>query len=89
MALGAHRRDVLRMVVTNGLRLAAIGIGVGALAAFGVTRVVASLLINVSPTDPISFGWVALFLVLVVIVASYFPARRATGVDPIIALRAE
>ena len=89
MALGAHRRDVLRMVVTNGLRLAAIGIGVGALAAFGVTRVVASLLINVSPTDPISFGWVALFLVVVVIVASYFPARRATGVDPIIALRAE
>jgi predicted permease len=89
MALGAHRRDVLRMVVTNGLRLAAIGIAVGALAAFGVTRVVASLLINVSPTDPISFGWVALFLVLVVIVASYFPARRATGVDPIIALRAE
>ncbi len=89
MALGAHRRDVLRLVVTNGLRLAAIGIVVGALAAFGVTRLVASLLINVSPTDPVSFGWVAVFLVLVVIVASYFPARRATGVDPIIALRAE
>jgi ABC-type antimicrobial peptide transport system permease subunit len=45
--------------------------------------------VNVSPTDPLSFGWVAAFLVLVVAVASYFPARRATGVDPIIALRAE
>ncbi|MEW5916483.1 MAG: ABC transporter permease [Gemmatimonadota bacterium] len=89
MALGAHSGDVLRMVVRNGLRLAAIGIGVGALAAFGVTRVVASLLINVSPTDPISFGWVSAFLVLVVVLASYFPARRATTVDPIIALRSE
>jgi predicted permease len=89
VALGAQRRDVLRMIVRSGLTLAALGIGVGALAAFGVTRLVASLLINVSPTDPLSFGWVAAFLVLVVALASYFPARRATGVDPIIALRAE
>jgi predicted permease len=89
MALGAHRHDVLRMVIKNGLRLAAVGIGIGAIAAFAVTRLVASLLINVSPTDPISFGWVSVFLVVVVMVASYFPARRATGVDPIIALRSE
>jgi predicted permease len=89
VALGASRSDVLRMIVRNGLVLAGIGIGIGALAAFGVTRLVASLLVNVSPTDPLSFGWVAAFLVLVVAVASYFPARRATGVDPIIALRAE
>ncbi|HEV8363437.1 MAG TPA: ABC transporter permease [Gemmatimonadaceae bacterium] len=89
IALGAQRRDVLRMIVMNGLTLAGIGIAVGALAAFGVTRVVRSLLIGVSPTDPISFGWVALFLAMVVAVASYFPARRAMAVDPIIALRTE
>jgi ABC-type antimicrobial peptide transport system permease subunit len=89
VALGAQRRDVMRMIVMNGLNLAGIGIAVGAVAAFGVTRVVRSLLIGVSPTDPISFGWVAAFLALVVAVASYFPARRATAVDPIIALRTE
>jgi putative ABC transport system permease protein len=89
VALGAQRRDVMRMIVMNGLNLAAVGIAVGALAAFGVTRVVSSLLIGVSPTDPISFGWVAVFLAIVVAVASYFPARRAMAVDPIIALRAE
>ncbi len=89
MALGAQRRDVLRMIVKHGLRLAAIGIAVGAVAAFGVTRVVRSLLVNVSPTDPLSFAWVVVFLAAVVAVASYFPARRATTVDPIIALRAE
>ncbi len=89
VALGAQRRDVLRMIVLNGLSLAGIGIGVGALAAFGVTRVVRSLLIGVSPTDPLSFGWVAVFLTMVVAVASYFPARRAMAVDPIIALRTE
>ncbi|MGH7694064.1 MAG: ABC transporter permease [Gemmatimonadaceae bacterium] len=89
VALGAQRRDVLRMIVMNGLSLAGIGVGVGALAAFGVTRVVRSLLIGVSPTDPISFGWVAIFLTVIVLVASYFPARRAMAVDPIIALRTE
>lgn len=89
VALGAQRRDVMRMVVLNGLALAAIGIAVGSLGAFGVTRVVRSLLIGVSPTDPISFLWVAVFLTMVVAAASYFPARRAMGVDPIIALRAE
>jgi ABC-type antimicrobial peptide transport system permease subunit len=89
VALGAQRRDVMRMIVMNGLALAAVGIGIGALAAFGVTRVVRSLLIGVSPTDPISFGWVAIFLTMVVALASYFPARRAMAVDPIIALRTE
>lgn len=89
VALGAQRRDVMRMIVLSGLALAGIGIGIGALAAFGVTRIVRSLLVGVSPTDPISFGWVAVFLAIVVAVASYFPARRATGVDPIIALRSE
>lgn len=89
VALGAQRRDVLSLIVLHGLGLAAIGIAIGALGAFGVTRIVRSLLINVSPTDPLSFGWVSIFLALVVAVASYFPARRATAVDPIIALRAE
>jgi putative ABC transport system permease protein len=89
VALGAQRRDVLGMIVRNGLALAGIGVAVGAVAAFGLTRLIGSLLVNVSPTDPISFGWVILFLLLVVFVASWFPARRATAVDPIVALRAE
>ncbi|MGQ0537312.1 MAG: ABC transporter permease [Gemmatimonadaceae bacterium] len=89
VALGAQRRDVLRMIVRHGLTLAAAGIALGALAAFGVTRVVRSLLVNVTPTDPVSFLWVSVFLTAVVALASYFPARRATGVDPIVALRAE
>ncbi|HJU74533.1 MAG TPA: ABC transporter permease [Gemmatimonadaceae bacterium] len=89
VALGASRRDVLRMVVMHGMVLAAAGILIGAVGAFGVTRVVRSLLINVSPTDPLSFGWVAVFLAVIVAVASYFPARRATAVDPIVALRSE
>jgi ABC-type antimicrobial peptide transport system permease subunit len=66
-----------------------IGIVFGVLGAFGVTRVVGSLLYNVSATDPLSFIGTALFLALVAVLASYVPARRATGVDPMVALRAE
>ncbi len=89
VALGAGRRDVVGLVVGQGLRLAAVGIGVGLLASFGVTRVIASLLYNITPTDPVSFVGVSLFLTIIAAAASYIPARRAIAVDPLEALRAE
>jgi len=89
MALGASRQNVFGLVVSHGARLAGLGILCGVIGAFGVTRVVTSLLYNVSATDPLSFVATAAFLALVALMASYIPARRATGVDPMIALRAE
>jgi putative ABC transport system permease protein len=89
IALGAKQSDVLGLVVRQGVTLAAVGVVVGLIGAFGITRVIASLLYNVTPTDPLSFGGVALFLALIAVVASYLPARRATNVDPIVALRNE
>jgi len=87
VALGASRMDVVRLVVGQGMRLAGIGLGVGLVGALGVTRVVRSLLFGVTPTDPLSFVTITLFLITVAAVASWIPARRATGVDPIVALR--
>ena len=89
IALGAKASDVRGLVVRQGLTLAACGVVLGLLGAFGVTRVIQSLLYNVTATDPISFGGVSLFLALIAAVASYLPARRATNVDPIVALRNE
>ena len=89
VALGAQRGDVIGLVVRQGMSLAAIGMVFGLMAAFGVTRVVKSLLIGVSPTDPLSFISVPLFLAGVAFLASFIPARRATRVDPIVALRVE
>jgi putative ABC transport system permease protein len=89
VALGAGRRDVMRMIVGQGLKLSAIGIVVGLVGALGITRYIRTLLYNVTPYDPASFTFVALFLVLVAAMASYVPARRALAVDPIIALRNE
>jgi predicted permease len=89
VALGARRMDVLRLVVGQGMRLAGIGLGVGLVGALGVTRVVRSLLFGVTPTDPVSFGTITVFLTAVAVIASWIPARRATGVDPIVALRSE
>ena len=89
MALGAKDRDVLALVVRQGLTVAGIGVAVGLIGAFGVTRVIQSLLYNVTATDPVSFGGVSIFLALVAGLASYLPARRATAVDPIVALRNE
>jgi len=89
VALGAQRSDVLRLVVRQGVALALIGVVVGVVGAFGVTRVIASLLYNVTPSDPISFIGVALFLTAIAFIASYLPARRAMTVDPIVALRNE
>ena len=87
MALGAGRGDVLRLVIGQGVTLAAIGIVAGVVAALGVTQFIKTLLYNVTASDPVSFALVATFLAVVAIVASYVPARRAMGVDPIIALR--
>jgi putative ABC transport system permease protein len=89
VALGADRSHVLRLVVLQGLKLAAIGIFVGLAAAAGVTRFISTLLYNVTPTDPLSFAVVAVFLTAIAFLASYVPARRATAVDPIVALRNE
>jgi putative ABC transport system permease protein len=89
MALGAHRSDVLRMVVGQGAMLAAIGIALGLAGALALTRFLASLLFAMSPTDPLTFGAVSLGLIGVALAASYIPARRATRIDPLAALRYE
>jgi putative ABC transport system permease protein len=89
VALGAARRDVLRLVIGQGLKLAGAGIFVGIVGAYFVTPVIRTILFNVTPTDPLSFTWVATFLLIVSALASYVPARRALAVDPIVALRNE
>jgi putative ABC transport system permease protein len=89
MALGAQTGDVLRMVVGQGMRLTLIGAALGVAAALGLTRVIESLLFNISATDPATFVSITLLLVIVALIASYIPARRATRVDPLIALKRE
>ncbi|HEY7058518.1 MAG TPA: ABC transporter permease, partial [Vicinamibacterales bacterium] len=89
VALGAGRRDVLKLVVGQGVLLAGIGVVLGLGLAASGTPLARSLLYNVSPFDPLTFATVASFLVAVALLASYLPARRATRVDPIIALRGE
>jgi putative ABC transport system permease protein len=87
MALGAKPRDVLRLILNRGARLAAIGAGFGLVAAVGLTRLMKGLLYGVSAIDPVTFASVVGLLTLVALLASYIPARRATRVDPMVALR--
>ena len=89
VALGARRRDVLGLVLREALRLTALGVALGLVGAFVATRVLRSLLFEVKPTDPATFICLSLLLTFVALVASYIPARRATKVDPLVALRYE
>jgi ABC-type antimicrobial peptide transport system permease subunit len=89
MALGAQQRDVLRMVLGDGARMALVGVIAGIVAALGLTRLMANQLFGVSAYDPLTFTAVAIVLTLVALLACYLPARRAVRVDPMIALRDE
>ncbi|HYX28622.1 MAG TPA: ABC transporter permease [Pyrinomonadaceae bacterium] len=89
MAIGAQPRDVFRMILTHGMSLTLIGIAAGLLGAFGLTRLMATMLFGVKPTDPLTFAGVAVLLTAVALFACYIPGRRATKVDPVKSLRYE
>ena len=89
VTLGAQPNDVFRTVVGEGLRYALLGVAIGVAAGLALTRLLASFLYEISAYDPATFISVAVLLIAVSVAASYFPARRATRVDPIIALRYE
>lgn len=87
--MGAQRDNILTMVLRNGLNLIVTGIVLGVLASLTLTRFMASQLTGIKPTDPWTFGTVALIILAVGVAACFFPARRATQVDPLVALRYE
>jgi predicted permease len=89
MALGAERRDVLRLVLGHGLALAAIGAGIGLVASFAAMRLLSTMLYGVRPTDPLTFAGSSALVILVALAASWFPARRAASIDPMQSLRTE
>ena len=89
MALGAQRHDLLHMVLRQGMTLALVGLALGVPAALALTRLMSSLLFQISPYDPLTFATVSAVLIGVAFAACYVPARRATRVDPVVALRYE
>jgi putative ABC transport system permease protein len=89
MALGAQAGDALMLILGQGLKLALIGVALGLAAALAMTRWMESLLFEVRPTDPLTFCLIAVVLLCVALVACWVPARRATQVDPLLALRSE
>jgi ABC-type antimicrobial peptide transport system permease subunit len=89
MALGAQRMDVLALIIGKGMKIAFLGIVIGLIGAATLTRLMASLLFAISSADPPTYGGVSLLLLIVALFACYIPARRATRIDPVLALRAE
>ena len=89
MALGARTADVLKLVVKHGMKLALLGMLIGLAGSWAITRFLEKLLVGVQPTDLLTFSAVSVFLLLAAFVACYLPARRATKVDPLVALRYE
>jgi putative ABC transport system permease protein len=89
LALGAQRKHVFRLVLGHGMRMALGGVALGVVAALGLTRLLSKMLFGVSATDPATFGVIAVLLTAVALLACFVPARRATKVDPLVALRYE
>ena len=89
VALGAQRKHIFKLIVVQGMKLVLIGVGIGLVGAFILTRVMSTFLFGVSATDPLTFGGITLLLLVVAFLACYLPARRATRVDPMVALHYE
>jgi putative ABC transport system permease protein len=89
LAIGAQPRDVFKMVIGRGMIPALIGVAFGLMGAFGLTRLMTSMLYGVEPTDPVTFVSIGILLIAVALLACYVPGRRATKVDPMVALRYE